>query len=280
MPETNIIHRGRISLHSRLFLGTNPDRHLVILHGAGEHSGRYQRVAHKANLQGWNVVLFDLSGHGASAGPRCDIEHFSEYIDDLEAVVEAYKIPLEHCMLLAHSTGGLVATRWLQTRQPPVAGLVLSAPLLGLGVPVPPHKLWLGKLMAKTFPRFRFRNEIKSAQLTSDMKILDARRKDPMILSTITTRWFFAVQDAIKAAHDEAERLTTPFLIVQGLADQIVDVDAMRAWVPKTGSRDREVLELPDRLHEVLNEIDWEKTLAHIFKWMDAHAPSESLETA
>lgn len=248
--------------------GPTPGRMLLLIHGGCEHGGRYLNVAQRLAQRGWTSVIPDHRGHGRSDGPRMDVAAVEEYLDDLR------ELRAEFCgndppVLLGHSFGGLLAIRLVQTGMS-VQALVLSAPLLKLGLHVPSWKLWLGRHLCQWAPRTRFRTGLDPYNMTRDPEYLARRRADPLIQKFVTVRWFFAVQRALDAAHRDAGRITCPLLAVQGTDDWTVDPEALRQWLPRTNAAPRELIEFPERVHELLNDRDWETVVDRVADWLEA----------
>jgi lysophospholipase len=111
-------------------------RTLVIVHGAGEHAGRYGHFIRHVADAGWGVIAGDLRGHGRSGGVPTHLDHFDQYLADLDLIWDHYRLQAESTAVFGHSMGGLIGVRFCQTRPGRTSALVLSAPLLGLKVRV------------------------------------------------------------------------------------------------------------------------------------------------
>ncbi|MFG0333414.1 MAG: alpha/beta hydrolase [Maioricimonas sp. JB049] len=248
-------------------------RTLVIIHGAGEHSGRYQHFAERVVAAGWRVLALDLRGHGQSGGVPTHIEQFEHYLRDLDAIWSHFNLVPDSTAVFGHSMGGLVSVRYAETRPHNVSALVLSAPLLGLAVKVPRLKETLGRLCALVAPRTRFATDIQPDQLTRNPEALQRRDEDPFSIRTVTAAWYFQIVDAMYEAWNEADQIRRPLLLLQGQADEIVDPDAAIAWWLRLASPDRTLRLFPEHLHELINELDWEQTTVRILEWLEARMP-------
>jgi lysophospholipase len=267
--QTRFRVRSGLSLLVREMVPDAPDpaRVLLLIHGACEHGGRYAHVAERWAARGWTSVIPDQRGHGESEGVRVDAASVEEYLDDL------WQVRNQFCgasppVVIAHSFGGLLAARLVQ-RGLPARGLMLTAPLFGVALPVPHWKRILGRALCLIAPRARFRTGIKIEYLTRDPAFQAKRRSDPLIQNSITARWFFAMEQALRDVHRDAPRITCPVLAIQGLADQTVDPAALRAWWSRLGSTHKELIELPEHVHEILNEPDWKTSTDRIADWME-----------
>ncbi|HEY6333384.1 MAG TPA: alpha/beta fold hydrolase, partial [Blastocatellia bacterium] len=153
---------------------------IVIVHGFGEHSGRYSAITEHLVSHGMTVTAYDHRGHGQSDGLPGHVDRFSDYDRDLAAIVATVRArstgPL---FLVAHSMGGLIALHYLIEAGPEIAGAAISAPLLGFAVKVPGYKAMIGRISALVAPKFRMQNEIDPMVLCRDREICIAYAADP-----------------------------------------------------------------------------------------------------
>ena len=161
-------------LFVRQYLPVNADdrRTLVIVHGAGEHSGRYEHFIEHVTHGGWTVIAGDLRGHGRSNGIPTHVDDFDHYVDDLAAVWSFFDLKADRTVLFGHSMGGLVTSRFAERKPDWLAGLVLSSPLLAFGLRVPVLKRTFGRMCLWIAPKTRFRSTILPEQLTSNEEAL------------------------------------------------------------------------------------------------------------
>lgn len=257
----------------RYLPATAPLRGTILwIHGGCEHGGRYGHVTPLFNAAGWNVLLPDQRGHGRSAGTRTDVDSCDTYLRDLIALQQRYCPHGRADVLLGHSFGGLLAVRLAQTAGLPRA-LILSAPLLGLSLPVPAWKRVLGRLLLGLAPQTRFRTHIDPQNMTRDPEFLARRLSDPLLLRSVTVRWFFAMQEALRLAHLQAAEVTCPILALQGGRDRTVNPVALTEFLSACSSTDQTLFEFPQHVHEVLQESDWLETTQRILDWLATRFP-------
>ena len=247
---------------------------LVLVHGAGEHSGRYEHFFRRAIARRWRVIAADLRGHGQSSGVPTHLDRFDQYLDDLDLLWEQFELAQDTTAILGHSMGGLVSTRFAQTRPDRLSAIVLSSPLLAFGMRVPLLKQTLGRICLLVKPQVRFRTCVPVEQITRSEAVRIERAQDPLANRTVTAGWYFRVLDALYDAWCDAANLTAPLLLLQGEADQVVNAEAPLRWFPLVGSHDRTLRLLSGQLHELLNEPEWEQTADVILDWLDARRPS------
>ncbi len=278
LESTTIGADGPLFVRRYLPTEGNATRHLVVVHGAGEHSGRYEHFIGQAVASGWSVVAGDLRGHGRSSGVPTHLDDFEHYLCDLDAIWQHYALRPETTALFGHSLGGLVAARYAQSRPQNLAALVLSSPLLGFGIRVPRLKSTLGRVCLLVAPRTRFRTTIRPEQVTRNEQARLIRELDPLSNRTVTAGWYFRVLDALCDAWSDAPRLQTPLLLLQGDADRIVNAEAPLRWFPAAGAEDKSLWLIPGHLHELLNEPGWEETSRRILDWLGHRLPAEVAE--
>lgn len=251
------------------------ERTVVLTHGLGEHGGRYRHVAEFLTRQNWNVIIADHRGHGQSDGVRNYVSSFSVFVEDLHRLFDSEDLQPETTTMLAHSMGGLIATRFIQSGPPRMRCLCLSSPCLRLKVHVPKLKLAAGKFCSVVAPKKRFKTTVDPRQTTRNEEVLERRLTDPFMMSFVTAGGFFQMRAAMAQAWAEVDRFDLPVLVLQGGADEVVDPDAPTEFFAKCASDDVLVQTLPGQYHEVLNEPEAEDTMGLIADWYDEKCPVE-----
>src|SRR5215216_1451257 len=165
---------------------------IIIVHGFGEHSGRYGALTDHLISHSYSVTGYDHRGHGLSDGLPGHVENFTEYEEDLDKVIAYARSlsPSPTTYLIAHSMGGLVTLRYLARKSSAVSGAIISAPLIEVAVPVPAHKLMIARVSARMAPRFRLDNGLNPASLSRDPRVGEAYAADPLVNRKISARWF------------------------------------------------------------------------------------------
>ena len=248
-------------------------RTLVIIHGTSEHGGRYDHVARVAVEHGWEVIVPDMRGHGRSDGVPVHVDRFDEYLSDLDTLWQYFELNPDRTALLGHSFGGLICSRFAESRPSKLASLVLMSPLLGLNVKIEFYTLALGKLMSIIAPCTRFRSKVPVEYTTRNAEVLKRRETDKLLHRSVTARWFFQMKQAIADAWRDAEKLNVPILALQAGDDRIVDPTAVEPWLRTAGSHDTRFRMIPEHYHELLNEPTWRETLDEVLDWIDERIP-------
>jgi alpha-beta hydrolase superfamily lysophospholipase len=231
--------RDQTRIHVESWAPAGPPRFVVcIAHGGAEHIGRYDRLARWFGERGGFVFGPDHRGQGLSGGPPGHVEHFSVYANDLAEVVTQQQDVLPPSarpdaipwFLFGHSMGGLISLTYLldQAGRHPFAGAIISAPLLGLTMKVPPLKLKIGQIAARIAPRLTLPSGIPASAISRDPAEVDTYTRDRRRIDKISARWFAAMNAAVTRVTADAHKLEIPMLWYVGTGDLICDPNATR----------------------------------------------------
>lgn len=238
-----------------------------VIHGLGEHGGRYIRLAHQLQKERISVCAVDLRGHGSSQGERGHVARFSDFLQDVDAFTRETADD-QPTILFGHSLGGLIALRAVQTDhagQP--VGLILSAPGLALAAGTGGWKAAAADALVRIAPKTPFANGIDATDLTHDPVEIAAYRNDPLVHDRITPRLFVEMRTAMKAVSADAASVDLPVLLLAPGKDPVADV-AVALEVASRFSGAVTVRSYPDSLHEPLSEIDRDRALEGILQWV------------
>lgn len=264
-----------------------PRGSVLVVHGFGDHAGRYRDVAGILTERGLTVAGFDQRGHGGSPGTRGDAPSFSCFLEDLDrAWAEAARVLPAPLFLWGHSFGGLVAMRWVETRcaagmthreaEPPAslpAGVVLSAPWLGLRMAVPRWKLAAARVLLRIAPGLPISSgSDRPEYLTRDPVRAAEYRADPLVHHRISSR-FHAHLVAAQASALRAPWPAIPTLLVLPGDDRLVDTEVSRAW--RARHPDVRLLVREGGRHELHNDVDRAHAIGRIGDWLDERLAAE-----
>jgi alpha-beta hydrolase superfamily lysophospholipase len=246
---------------------------VVLIHGFGEHSGRYSALTAALPRAGFVVHGFDHLGHGRSPGRRGHIGRWSDYRDGVSAFIELVRGESagRPVFLFAHSMGGLIALDWLideaAAGRSRVRGAVLSAPgLVPLAVGAR-WQLWLSRVLSRGWPTFSV--DLRVGAVSSDPAVVAATGADPWSHRRASARWGQESLAAIARARAGAASVTLPLLILHGEADPIVDIAGSRWLVGVVSSPDRELRTYPGAFHEVHNDTARDVLVAEVVAWLE-----------
>ena len=244
---------------------------ILLVHGLGEHAGRYDHVARRLNDWGFAVRGYDQHGHGESGGRRGGLPSDTRLLDDLADIVDSTRArmaPATPLILLGHSLGGLVAARFVSLALRPVQALVLSSPAFDPGLNAV-QKLLLA-VLPKIAPNLRVGNGLDASLLSHDPAVVTAYRADRLVHDRICGRLARFMANSGPATQALAPAWTVSTLLLYAGADQLVNPAGSRAFAaaaPKAvmSSRCFEAL-----YHELFNELRPAAVFAELKKWLDA----------
>lgn len=267
--EGSILAAEGTELAWRIWEASEPRAGLLLVHGLGEHSGRYRPLAEVLAARGISVFSFDLRGHGRSQGARGDVSAFPRFLEDLLVMEELMteEVPQAPRFLLGHSLGGLIALERLRTLGGGFAGAVLSAPWLAVAQPA-----WLrrfGRVVGWLFPRTPVPGGLGPSRLTRDPDMAEAWRNDPLIHTRVTGGLFREAERVQRELLRSGLASSTPLLFLVPTADRVVDAGVTLDFVRRMagGEVDLEILE--GGLHEPFNDLGREGVLRRVADWME-----------
>lgn len=266
---------GGIELFFQSWSRPENNETLVVTHGIAEHSECYSQTAESLTKLGWNVVAWDLRGHGRSEGKRGFVGEFSDYAKDLRALLkflESSDRLKKDFALVGHSMGGLITLRHLMNQveesetAPKARAAVLSSPLIGIAVAVPAIKDLAARFFSRALPSLTLHNEIRYDELTRDPERLKGYDTDPLRHDKISPGLYLGMIENCEYVKLRADRLQLPILVQAAGKDKIVSLPAIRDFYEKIGSRDKSLIVYDESYHEIYNDLDRET----VFRDMNA----------
>ncbi len=246
---------------------------LLITHGLGEHSGRYENVVDHFIPLGYAVYGYDLIGHGKSGGAREIIDRFEDFSATLSTYYEMVKgwQKGEPIFLLGHSLGGLTAAFYLLDHQSKFQGAVISAPLIKAGENVSRATILMGRILSVIAPASGLL-PLDPHLISKDPKVVEAYINDPLVFhKKIPARIAAEMLKAMIRVLAEGEKITLPFIALQGSEDKLVDPDNAKLLFDRSKSKDKTLKEYPGLYHEVFNEPERDRVLKDLETWLEAH---------
>jgi len=236
---------------------------VLLVHGIGEHSGRYERTGRLMAEAGIDVHAFDIRGHGLSGGRRVYVRVWDDYLDDLAVRVAAVREPGVPLVLFGHSMGALIALTYACSDRPAPDLLVLSA--VPLDARVPGWQRALAPILSRLAPTAILANPITGEQLSRDPAVGKAYFADPLVQPRSTTRLGAELLKAMKRGREGLDRLRIPALVIHGGGDTLVPTRVSEPLAAVAGVERRV---LPDLHHETLNEPEGPEVVAAIVDWL------------
>jgi acylglycerol lipase len=246
-----------------------PKAAILLVHGLGEHSGRYEHVGAALAAAGYDTLGFDQRGFGESGGRRAFVNDFGEFVDDIADLLAERRelgIPV---VLMGHSMGGLASTAYLVSDRPQPDLAVLSAPALNAEIP-----LWQRvavPVLSRLVPKFHVKSDFDGSILTRDVDVAKRYDNDPLRVDGQTAALGRQILDAMKATSPAIAKITLPTYVLHGKDDTLVPPSASEP-----------IGELPNVTrklwaglrHECMNEPEWPEVVGGITDWLDAQLSS------
>jgi len=241
----------------------------AVIHGLGEHSGRYERFARGMAEFQMATYAIDLRGHGKSAGQRGHIDAWSQWTDDAAAVIKQVEAQASgEVVPLGHSFGGVaMLSTMLAGKAPNAKRFIVSSPALKLKVKVPAWKASLAGILSSVAPKLAMNNDVDAGTVSRIPEIVDAYRTDPLVHGKISTRlyaeWLRAATDVL----DRAKAIKVPFLILAGTDDRLIDPAGSRELHQRAPVMS-ELRMLDGRYHEPFNDRGSDEVFTVIADWL------------
>ncbi len=271
MYESGWENKENLKFYVRNWVPDNKPKAVVVLvHGHGEHIGRYDHVGQAFTRAGYTLTAFDLRGHGRSGGPRGHTPNYEALMDDITdflALVTA-RFPMLPVFLYGHSTGGNLVLNFALRRKPDVVGVIATDPWLKLAFDIPAFRLILARVMDKIAPGFTQNSGLETAAISRDPEVVKAYITDPLVHEKITARFFVSIYEAGLWAIEHAPEFPVPLLIMQGTGDRLTSSQANREFAERAG-KIATWRAWEGWYHELHNEPEKAKVLKVMIDWMD-----------
>ena len=278
MQSQTVVAADGVRLHVGLWPATGAAHGLVqIVHGLGEHVGRYAGVAAALNAANWHVAGHDQRGHGRSGGARGGLPCSDALLADLAAVHDHLQptLPGGACVLLGHSLGGLIAARFAAEALAPAPApwsrpfdaLVLSSPALDIGLRTPQKALLAA--LDRVAPQLPMANGLKPDWISRDPAVVQAYIHDPLVHSRVTPALVRFMLDAGAVVQAATPRWTLPTLLMWAGADRCVAPAGSATFATAAPKSAVTAQVWPGLAHEIFNEPERQAVLSHLTDWLN-----------
>ncbi|MEO9965587.1 MAG: lysophospholipase [Reichenbachiella sp.] len=262
----NLTAKDGTTLTGQEWLVENPKAVICLVHGLGEHIGRYRHVAEYFNINKISLFATDLRGHGKSEGKRGHTPSHEMLLDDVEELLmyaraEYNDTPI---FLYGHSLGGNIVTNYILRKSVnEIKGAIISSPWLKLAVEPPAWQTKLAKVFSRILPSLTQSNQLEINDLTNDDEVNQAYKQDPLVHNKISTRLFTECYREGLWALENAHKNRIPVLMFHGSEDHITSSKASADFA--MASEGSVSYKLWDGIkHEPHNDIDKEEVLKTI----------------
>ena len=250
---------------------------ICLVHGIGEHVGRYAHVVAALNRAGFAVVGFDQRGHGRSEGARGFVPSYDVFLEDIHRQIEEMRRLYvgKPAFLYGHSMGGNLVLYYCLRRRPTLNGVVSTSPQLRMATKPPAWKTTLGRLMLNVWPSMAMANGLDLQYLSHDPQVAIAYKEDPLVHDRVTPHLGIGLIDSGEWLLQHAAEFRLPLLLVHGSEDRLTSAAATQefaALVP--GDCTLKIWE--GFYHETHNEPQKAEVIAFMLDWLKRHLPAKS----
>ena len=250
---------------------------LAIVHGLGEHGGRYMNIVNQLVPKGYAIYALDHRGHGRSPGPRAFVNSWSEYIEDVGKFCQlvAQQQPGVPFFLMGHSMGGNITLNYIlhhPTSHHPdgVKAVIASAPAVGK-LDVPPVLATISRLLSNIWPSLSVATGLDATAVSRDTAVVQAYQNDPLVHGKGTPRFATEITASAEWAMAHAAEFKPPLLLLHGEADRLVNVQASQDFFARVPHNDKKLIIYEGGYHESHNDIEHERVVRDIEEWLETH---------
>lgn len=256
------------------WLPDDPKAVVVLVHGLGEHCGRYAHVAAAFNQAGYALLTMDLPGHGQTGGTRGHIPSTGMVMELIhQRLEEAHRrFPQLPRFLYGHSMGGNLVLYFTLNRKPKIEGIIVTSPGLGTGEPVPAWKMALGNALYNLAPSALMANGLDREGLSHDRAVIDRYISDPLVHDRISARLGMdLIRNGIWIIENAAAfPPLLPILLMQGSADHVVSPQKTQQLATGLAEKKLTYRVWDGYFHELHNEPQKDQVIRTMIDWMDA----------
>lgn len=249
---------------------------VIIVHGLGEHSGRYAEVAGYLTGAGYCVASFDQRGHGRTTGKRGHVSRYDRLLRDIDCALAKF-VTDRPCFLYGQSLGGNLVLNYVLRHRPKLAGIVVTSPLLQLTVAPSTWKQLLARALNLVYPAYSFDSGLQAEDMSHDADAVRAYRSNPLVHRRVSARLAVEMLRAGRYALQHAGEITMPLLLLHGAQDRVTSPQATCALAERIGTL-CELYIAENGFHELHWETDRAETLRRIVTWLNDRRSTTSSE--
>jgi alpha-beta hydrolase superfamily lysophospholipase len=276
--EHNLQSAGGLRLYAQRWRPHGEPRTVVaIVHGIGEHSGRFKKIVEHLVPRGHAVYAVDLRGHGRSPGQRGHLMSWSEYREDVKALLGwiAEQEPGCPVFIYGHSMGGLIVLDYILRHPEGLSGAVVSGVALDSAV-ASPSLIAAAILFPRIWPTFRIKVNLKPEALCRDPEVVADYLADPLTHRECSARWAAEAVAAGQYVRTHASELRVPLLMLHGEADSINYASGTRTFFEAVRLPDKKMHLVPGGYHEPHSDPGYDQVLQLVEEHLLSHVPAGS----
>ncbi len=273
MPTDSFQTRDGLKIYTTYALPSgDPKAVILLVHGYGEHSGRYQHVIERLSQSGYAVYALDHRGHGQSEGERAYCDYMEQFVEDLKQYFDQIKTPGKKHFVLGHSMGALISLAFTLRYQAEIDALAISGAPVNADANVSPALIFVGKILNRVAPKMHLLDTSEVGILSTDPEIDRKWEADPLTnKKPMRVRLGFEINKMAADVRAHLPDLRLPLLVMHGADDKLVNPSGSQLTYDRASSTDKTLKLYPGMRHEIMNELDKDQVLADIAAWFDQH---------
>ncbi len=258
-----------LKLYAAHWTVKNPKAVIALVHGQGEHIGRYTHVAEWYNRHDIAVLGYDQQGYGRSEGGRGHAKNLEVLLDDVGQLLDETRsrYPGTPLFLYGHSMGGNLSLNYTLRRDPILTGLIVTSPWIRLAFEAPALKVLAGRLLRRFMPTLTLPTGLTARFISHDDAVVQAYKNDPLVHDKLSAAAGIALMEGAGWLNQFSGVFSVPVLMLHGTGDKIISPTATREFFGRVAG---EVThhEWPDLYHELHNEAEKEQVFEYTLAWM------------
>ena len=249
----------------------NSNKVMLIIHGLGEHSGRYLTLIQDFNNKNISVFTIDIRGHGKSGGKRGHSPSYKQLMSDIQYFIKhvTHKVSNQKYFLYGHSFGGNLVINYSFHKNKKIHGVIATSPCIKPAITPSKIKLFMGKLFRKVIPSLSLNNGININGISKNLQVIKDYIDDPLTHSKISIQLSLDLVSSGIFALENSKNITVPMLVFHGSNDKLTSYSASKKLVENAGSNIK-FIGFNDAYHEIHNEPEKDELLINIFNWINS----------
>lgn len=244
---------------------------VCLLHGIGEHSGRYAHVAEAFGKEGFALFTADMRGHGQSEGLKGHVPSMEILMQDVDILLKQVKVryPTLPVILYGHSLGGILVLHYSLKRKPDVQGVLVTSPAMHSSLEQQPAKVLAAKVMGSLVPKMTIVSGLDVTAISHDSEVVKAYNKDPLVHDRISVGFGKLLLHVCKYNLEHASEFPLPLLLMHGKEDAIAFPSSSEEFAGALDGKCNLVL-WEGGYHELHNEPFQNEVFKTMTDWMKA----------
>ena len=260
-----------INLFVRDYSVKDSNKAILLIHGLGEHSGRYSNIIQDFNDKNISVFTVDIRGHGKSEGKRGHSPFYEQLISDIQYFIRhvTNKNSNKQYFLYGHSMGGNLVINYSLQNDEKINGIIATSPCIKPAIKPPKIKLLMAKLFQKLIPSLTLNNGLDINGISRNLQVVEDYLNDPLNHDQISVQLGLDIISSGIYALENSRNISVPMLVFHGEKDRLTSYNSSKELVDNSGSNVK-FIGFEDAYHEIHNEPEKEELLKNIFDWINS----------